>query len=281
MESRFRSGLLTGYDAFHTFLKKQEELAIPHYHADYEMNFVLEGLGTRYVGNHVEAFEEGDLILIAPNIPHCWQHSGRHKPYASFVIQWKSDFLGNGWENITEFKDIGRLLSLAKQGVKFDKYIGKEIRQIQPRLLQLPPFEKLILLLQLLNEMSRANEYETLSEESLSLKTPVNYTRIAKVYHFIKEKYTQKITLSQIAAHMNMSEGAFSRLFSQTTGKPFFSFLNEYRVMMACKMLVETDKNTAEIGYQCGYDCLQFYYRQFSKYVGCTPKEFRKRLEYK
>lgn len=280
MKPNFQFPLLKPEDSLRTFLKKQDTKQAPlHYHPNYEMNFVIKGLGTRHVGNNVEQFEEGDLILLAPNIPHCWKSAHRNdEPYASLVIQWKDNLLGNGWDSISEFDNISRLLKLSDKGIKFDKYIANEIKNRQSELLMLPPFEKLLLLLQLLNDLGQTNEFKILSNEDLPLKNNNVYNaRIEMVSRFIKENYTEKITLAKVAGLTNMSEGAFSRFFSQTTGKPFFSFLNEYRIIMACKTLTETDMNADEVGYACGYECLQFFYRQFAKYVKCSPQTFRKR----
>lgn len=282
MKPNFLFPLLKPEDSLRTFLKKQDTKQAPlHYHPNYEMNFVIKGLGTRYVGDNIEQFEEGDLILLAPNIPHCWKSIPRNEePYASLVIQWKDDFLGNGWDSVSEFDNIRRLLKLSGKGIKFDKYIANEIKKRQSELLMLPPFEKLLLLLQLLNDLGKTNEFQILSNEELPLNNNVYNVRIEIVSRFIKEKYTEKITLANVAGLVNMSEGAFSRFFSQTTGKPFFTFLNEYRIRMACKALIETDMNADEVGYACGYECLQFFYRQFAKYVKCSPQAFRKKAKF-
>lgn len=274
----FKDSLLKPEETLRAFLKKQEAVQTSfHYHAAYEMNFVIKGLGTRHIGNSTEEFEEGDLILLGPNIPHCWRNNNeRQYPYASLVIHWKDNFMGSGWGKILEFENIHRLLSLSNKGIKFDKYIAKEIKHRQSELLMLPPFEKLMLLMQLLNALAQANEFQTLNDKEQPLNCNANYSRIDMVYRFIKEQYAEKISLAQIAALVNMSEGAFSRFFSQTTGKPFFSFLNEYRIKMACKFLTETDMNADETGYACGYESVQFFYRQFSKYVKSTPQAFRK-----
>jgi AraC-like DNA-binding protein len=279
MKPNFEYSLLKAESSFRTFLKKQDVVRTPlHYHPNYEMNFVIKGLGTRYVGNNIEQFEEGDLILLAPNIPHCWKNVDKEQqPYASLVIQWKEDFLGDGWSDISEFENIKRLLKLSNKGIKFDKYIGNEIKNKQSELLMLPPFEKLLLLLQLLNDLGKTNEFQILSDEELSFHNNISNTRIDKVSQFIKEKYSEKITLARVAELVNMSEGAFSRFFSQTTKKPFFTFLNEYRIKMACKLLSETDMHADEVGYACGYECLQFFYRQFAKYAKCSPQLFRKK----
>lgn len=260
------------------FLKSQgPENAPLHSHPNYEMNFVIKGNGTRYVGNNIGDFEEGDLILLAPSVPHRWQNtSKKQRNYSSLVIQWGEDFLGKEWLATPEFKDIQRLMELSVKGIKFDKYMCKEIKRKQSALLIFPPFERLVLLLQLLNDLAKSNEFKILCDGEFSFNNSIPNSRIDIICHFIKEKYSEKITLANTAALVNMSEGAFSKFFSQTTKKPFFSFLNEYRIKMARKLLSETDMRANEIGYACGYECLQFFYRQFMKYTGYSPQAYRK-----
>ncbi|MDQ6842758.1 MAG: AraC family transcriptional regulator [Bacteroidota bacterium] len=263
------------------FLKTQGvENAPLHSHPNYEMNFVIKGNGTRYIGNNIGDFEEGDLILLAPSVPHRWQNTSKKQhDYSSLVIQWGENFLGRDWLSTPEFKDIRRLLELSVKGIKFDKYIGKEIKKKQSDLLVLPPFEKLVLLLQLLNELAKSNEFKILCDEEFSFNNHIPNSRLDIICNFIKEKYSEKITLANAATLVNMSEGAFSKFFSQTTKKPFFSFLNEYRIKMARKFLSETDMRANEIGYACGYECLQFFYRQFMKYAECSPQTYRKKSQ--
>lgn len=260
------------------FLKTQGVENAPfHSHPNYEMNFVIKGNGKRYVGNNIGDFEEGDLILLAPSVPHRWQNTGKKQHYySSLVIQWGEDFLGKDWLLTPEFQDIRRLLELSVKGIKFDKYTGKEIKKKQADLLVLPPFEKLVLLLQLLNELAKSSEFKILCDEEFSFNTHIPNSRLDIICNFIKEKYPEKVTLANAASLVNMSEGAFSKFFSQTTKKPFFSFLNEYRIKMARKLLSETDMRANEIGYACGYECLQFFYRQFIKYTGISPQAYRK-----
>lgn len=280
MNTTFINPLLRPEETFRTFVKNQYVVdASMHYHPIYEMNFVIKGLGVRHVGNSIEQFEEGDLILLGPNVPHCWMNQYRHQQqYSSLVVQWNEDFLSKDFGTVSEFDAIRRLLKLSRQGIKFGKYVSDEIKRKQSDLLNLPPFEKLILLLQLLNNLAKTNEYNLLGAAEASLTDPVTNSRIDRVCKYIEEKYTQKITLAQVASLVNMSEGAFSRFFSKTAQRPFFSFLNEYRVKRACKLLVETDLNAEEVGYTSGYECNQFFYRQFLKYTGYTPQAYRNKM---
>ncbi|MBA4168619.1 MAG: helix-turn-helix transcriptional regulator, partial [Chitinophagaceae bacterium] len=78
-----------------------------------------------------------------------------------------------------------------------------------------------------------------------------------------------------VAGHVNMSEEHFSRFFSKTMMKSFFTFLNEYRINRACKLLIETDKLINEICYKSGFESIPFFYRQFKRFKNCQPKTYR------
>lgn len=281
MKANFTYHLSPPESSFRAFVKTQnEDAATIHFHSEYEINLVIQSNGTRYVGNNIDHFEEGDLTLLAPNIPHCWKSTPKKQhPYSSLVIQWKEDLLENSWRHIPEFDNIHRLLVLSNKGIKFDKNIGNEIRDMQAELLRRPPFEKLIIFLQLLNDLAKTQEFKTLCDQKPFLFNDPTSVRIETVYNFIREKYAEKITLAKMASITHMSEGAFSRFFSQAAQKPFFSFLNEYRISIACKYLMETDMRVNEIGYACGYECLQFFYRQFMKYMQCSPISYRRKLK--
>lgn len=278
-----RDQLQTGYSAggsFRTFLKNLDSGSPrSHHHPSYELNFVLKGEGTRYVGDHQEDFETGDLILLGPDIPHTWVNKkSKSSGYSSLVMQWEKDFIDKMCQVTPEFNPIGKLLNLSSKGVVLGKEQGKEIGSRKTDLLNLPPFEKVILLLQILNDFSKSDEYTFLSKEGFAPKKSIPNSRLEKVHCFVEENYSEKITLKMVASLVNMSTGAFSRFFSQHFRKPFFTYLNEFRIQKSYRFLEESDMRINEIGYACGYDCLQFFYRQFMKYTRCAPQEYRRKF---
>jgi len=163
-----------------------------------------------------------------------------------------------------EFEAISSLLQLSNKGLKFHKTTSLKLREKFYKLLKLPAVDKLILLLQILQELAQVKKVQVLCEHGFSYN--LNYTdneRINTVYQYIKDHYRQRITLRKMAAEVNMSEEYFSRFFSRVMRKSFFTFLNEYRVNVACKLLIETDLPVAQVCYSCGYGSIPFFYRQF------------------
>lgn len=139
--------------------------------------------------------------------------------------------------------------------------------------MDLPPLNKLTNLLELLQELTYTPYFHTICEEDFTYKlNQVDNERLKTVFQFVDHNFSMKVTLKEISAMVCMSEESFSRFFSKVMNKPFFSFLNEYRINMACKLLLETDRSVTDIGYEVGYESFPFFHRQFKKFKKCTPQ---------
>lgn len=258
--------------------KNSKEFDYPwHYHPEYELTYILSSQGVRYIGNSMENYYEEDLVLVGTNMPHCWiKTGGEHQSVKAIVVYLKEDFFDKTWMESHEFDAIRQLLKLSAKGIKFDKTVALNIREKFFELLTLPPLKKLLLLLEILQELAQTTKFHLLCEQGFSYElNTTNNERINIVYKYVQKHYHQKISLADIAAEVNMSEEYFSRFFSKVMNKSFFEFLNEYKVNRACKLLIETDKQVSEVCYASGYESIPFFYRQFKKFKNCQPKSYR------
>jgi AraC-like DNA-binding protein len=81
-----------------------------------------------------------------------------------------------------------------------------------------------------------------------------------------------------VAKVFGMSAGAFSRFFHAATGRTFIKAIGDLRISHACQRLRDTDKTVAEICFDCGFENLSNFNRQFRARKGMAPNEFRQRL---
>jgi len=263
------------FRSFGAYAYEKAEFDTPwHYHPEYELTYILSGRGIRYVGNGFEYFEENDFVLLGPNLPHCWRNTGVQRGNSgAIVIHWDNKLLGN---NNPELHAIAGLLAKAQHGIKYHAGFSMKIKEKLLVMLQQPSFERLITLLSILHELSTTGNGELLNTTAVDASVRnYDHQRINTVYQFVRSRYQEKVTLSQIASEVHMSEEAFSRFFSKVMTKPFFTFLNEYRINAACQLLIETDQPVSDVAMASGFETLPFFYRQFGKFKKLSPKKYR------
>jgi AraC-like DNA-binding protein len=254
----------------------KQEFDFPwHYHPEFELTFISNSQGVRYVGNNIDNFHENDLVLLGSNLPHCWINTGEQgEPSRAVVIYVNKELVE--WLSDEGFSAISALFEKSNQGIKFGDGVALQVKSRFYELFNADPFEKYIILLQILKELSTTSDFHLLSPMGFVYElNHTNNERINAVYHFVRKNYQNKISLSSAAAHVNMSEEYFSRFFSKSLMKSFFTFLNEYRINRACKLLIETDKQVSEICYSTGFESIPFFYRQFKKVKNCAPQAYR------
>lgn len=245
-----------------------------HFHPQHELTFIEESTGTKFIGDYVGPYQVGELVLLRSNLPHCWKNQLEEEGKAkSVVIQWDKGIFAK----VPELAALLRLLRTAARGLLF---AADDVQELIPRVQGLPDLKGYQLYVQLLSILLELSEcrYTTLSENRFIDDLPTEYSdRMSKVHDFVEVNYQRKIYLKELAQLVSMSEQSFSRFFSKMMGRPFFSFLNEYRINIAGRMLVDTDWSVAQIGFACGYESLPFFHKQFNKFKGESPSKFRKR----
>lgn len=245
-----------------------------HFHPQYEIVYILEGQGTRYVGNSVEEFKEGDFVILAKNLPHCWKEAEYFTGQCrSVVIQWLDGIL----LTIPEFKPVVSFLDLAHQGIKFSERLSEVYADKVKGVVKEDPLDRYLAFVSLLSDLKDEKDFRLLCTDRHEYKLDNTASeRLNKVYQYVEEHYHEKVNLQQVADNVNMSTESFSRFFSKSMNKSFFTFLNEYRINKACKILIETNEPVTSVCFACGFESLPFFHKQFKKVKNTTPLKYRK-----
>lgn len=120
----------------------------------------------------------------------------------------------------------------------------------------------------------------TLSDHRLFTPTEKNLDKriesVKAVVTYIKDNYQDKIYIADLAKQVNLNEQYFCRLFKKAIGRSPMEYINEYRIMQTRRLLEESDLSVTEICLECGYNNLGNFLREFRKYTGTTPAQYRK-----
>ena len=95
------------------------------------------------------------------------------------------------------------------------------------------------------------------------------------ISHYIETNYMYDISMQDLARHMNYSEAYFCKLFKQCFNKNFTSYLTEYRVVEAKRMLAMPTVNVKDIGRAVGYLDSNYFAKVFKRITGQSPTEYR------
>jgi hypothetical protein len=185
-----------------------------HYHPEYEIVCVLSGSGSRHVGNHFSNYEDGDLVLIGPNLPHAGFGLNSHGLHEEIVVQIKEDVLKNSVLSRPEMAIVSTLLEKSKYGICFKgptkSYITKNLKKF----LKLSPFDKLIELLRILHSMAISEDYELLNPSSaLSNLTRKNNGRLQEILAYVEKHYNDDIDIKKAAFDCKFVYPLFLQLF--------------------------------------------------------------------
>ncbi len=250
-----------------------------HYHPEVELVFIEQGFGNRYVGNHISKFEDGDLILMGPNIPHFGYEFGFQGVHEEVVVQFNNEIIENSIELMPELTAIHELINRAKSGISFHgetkAYIGKELILMEGQ----RPFDRLQRLFKILEYLAHSKEYKVLNADGVTLIIRnQNEDRINKVFQHVKENYDSEITLEEISQLALMTVPAFCRYFKKHTKKTFTQFVNDFRIRQAIRLLAHGDRSISEIANEVGFNNFSHFNKQFKRVTGESPSMYKKAM---
>lgn len=253
-----------------------------HVHPEFEMVYVKESFGKRIIGNNIDHFEAGDIVMMGPNLPHIWinddvfvkgQSTERAK---SVIIYFHPRLFDNGFFNLEEAAPIRELLQHAKKGLTVTGEKRQKVAACMDQLLNTHGFKRILLLLEILEVMTGKEDILPINNEDLvQPQSRQEKDRLFEVYKFVNENFRNDIQLKDVARITNLTPQSFCRLFKKRNNLHFVEYLNQVRISNACKMLLDSDWTISEIAYNCGYKTISNFNKLFKETTGYPPKHYR------
>ncbi|RAJ32215.1 AraC family transcriptional regulator [Pedobacter cryoconitis] len=254
-----------------------------HYHREIELIYFKNGSGTQFIGNSVKPFKSGNLALIGSRLPHYWKFDEHYFSAVDgqqtdvIVIHFCEDFLGENFLNLPENKVIRKLLQESTKGIHIQESISPKIGELMEHIFLSVGAKRLLLLLEILAMLgSNFKSCTLLNSDFLGDTAIKDNSPISNIYNYILSNFNKKIEIEELADFANISVPSFSRYFKTHIGMTYKQFLLDVRVGQACKLLIEGQMNVKQIRYECGFQNVVSFHKQFKEVTGKSPLEYQK-----
>lgn len=252
-----------------------------HYHEECQLTYIIEGRGMVLVGNKLQEFNEGDLLLIGKNTPHVLMHSKEYYEGNSSLraraisIFFSKDTFNQVFNQLPETSRIGEFLEQAHFGILIKHREAIRIGEDLKLMVKLKQVPRIILFMKILDLISRKLQFDFISSSIPHVVDREDNQKLKKIFDYISANFDKRITLQEVAGLINLTPTAFCRFFKLRTNKTFSQFLIEVRINQACKLLSNGNFNVTETFFSCGYNNSSNFHRHFRQHTGLTPSEYK------
>ena len=254
-----------------------------HFHPETEIIYVEKSYGLRFVGDHSEPFEEGDIGIIGSNLPHVWKSASIYKENIPgltarvLVVHFNDEIFKSPLTLLPEMQDINQLLYESQFGIKFFGSAQAHIKIQMKAIIRTTGIEKLLRLIDILDFMAKTKDKQLLASTGYTkIRESVDFDRFDKAHRYMIDNFQKNITLEKVSDIVGMTTTSFCRYFKKHTNKSFHTVLNEIRVGHSCKLLIENKMNISGVCYESGFNNVSNFNEQFKKIKGISPSQYIK-----
>ena len=255
---------------------KSDNLSL-HFHEEYEILFITDGMIEITVNNKAIIAQKGDIIFLNTYESHYTKVL--KTPYKRYVLMLAPAVLE---KKITDLNLLGVFkkrtsdfqfcLRFNDQNIikTFVEMIIKEVQNKQDEYseqIQVMLIEHLLIL-----ALRKQNSDMTYSSED-----DINVVRlIFKVQSFLDEHYSENLRINEISQKFHISVPYFSSCFKHYIGQIPKKYLMQLRLNAASHKLKHTSETIIDIAYSVGFADVNNFIRRFKETFKVTPSQFRK-----
>jgi AraC-like DNA-binding protein len=253
-----------------------------HYHVEYEVTPTVNSTGLRYVGDTIEPYGDGDLVLLGSNLPHTWMSQDRvstSDPHVVHVFWIRPDWIHALAQTVEELRPIQGLLANASRGLVFSAATARAVRALVGDMHTIAaPSARLLRFIELLTLLAQDRHTRPLCACRADAPAPQggDRHRLDRTLEHIHRHYTGEIALPQLASLAALSMSGLHRLFKRHTRMTVGEYVAQLRIGKACSLLVSTNRPIALIAGDVGYANASQFNRRFLAIKKLTPREFRR-----
>ncbi len=104
-------------------------------------------------------------------------------------------------------------------------------------------------------------------------------SKLAEIYNYINEHYTEKITLDDICFLFATNKTSLCCKFKQEYGTTVLSYIQKLKIDAAKVLIREQKLSVTEISENLGFGSIHYFSKLFKQYTGLSPKEYAKTIK--
>lgn len=245
----------------------------PHRHDHEELIIITHGHPTHFVDFIEFALVPPVIIYVAMGRVHSFHPD---KDTRGWVIRYNSELIPQTRFNFySNFSDqINYPLS--------HEYCSTDLNAILEILLKeyKSPSPNYEVIRHLVSAVLVKLETETSREYLLAAKagTMQNAT-FNSFLRILENNYKRAEGVDFYAEKLNMSSRNLNHISQSVFGKSITDIIETRKLIEARRLLLNSDMNIAEIGFELGYNEKSYFSRVFRKKIGVTPSEFREKMQ--
>lgn len=250
---------------FNADLKRSRYISIKenNWHDNLEIQICTEGEGMVLLDGKMLSFTPNDIVVVNANVIH-YTGTDTNLTYSCLIMSNEFCRQVDIKPSVLNFEPIIKSSVLADLLTQLREiYLNPNTTCRKAKLNQIA--------LKILIELA---EHHTVQEATTTVATK-KYETVKSAISYIRDHYSQKITLDDIAKVVLCDKYTLCREFKKLTGQTIVENLNNYRSIKAIEYLSDgyTVTQTASL---CGFDNLSFFTKMFKRYIGKLPSEYKK-----
>lgn len=261
-----------------TLLSCEHPSVFAHWHEEAEFTLVTEGTCTYQVQLQTFTAHTDDLIFIPPMQLHSITAQTEQTLSDTYVFH--MNYLGAGTGDICAMRYLSPLINqTALPPCHIQKthpaYEGafRLFCEMQSVWEQKSTGYELLVKSCLLSLIALLFPYCT-ENSALSDTESAHMQKVKTALEYISEHYTEPVTIAEIASACYFSEYHFMRLFKRYVGMSCTDYIKSLKLQKAAELFENGEQSILDVSLRVGFHNLSYFYREFRKKYGMTPKQF-------
>jgi len=246
-----------------------------HFHSTYEIYYLMSGHRAFFIQDRTITINEGDIVVIAPNILHRTTNAERPKHERLIINMHERLFSPDGSHQDVFRPLLERDYLVLKNSLRsrqpIETLVSAMIQEMQERRSGFELFAQ-TLAQQLLVTCSR--HFMQHDAEPMASPSPM-HERVSEIVRHINEHYMEELSLHLLADRFYISPYYLSRSFKEATGFAFVEYVNSVRIKEAKKLLETTSMKVNLIARKVGFGSVTHFGRVFRSVTGNAPLHYR------